>query len=76
MSMSVLISTPKGITYETLVSHSRTSTVQPCLLVSMAGSHKGSRRQLLCIETEADIARTVLALWNGARNGFRGEAVR
>jgi hypothetical protein len=62
-------------TYETLVGDSRTGAVQPRLLITVSGSDKGCSSHLLGIEAESHIARTVLALWNGARNCFRDEAV-
>lgn len=73
---SVLIDIHKETTYKTLVSHSWPSTVKPRLLVNMARSNEGSCRHLLSVEAEADIARAVLALWDGARDSFRDKTVR
>jgi hypothetical protein len=65
----------KSGTYEALVGDSRTGAVQPRLLITVSGSYKGRSSHLLGIEAESHIARTVLALWNGARNCFGDEAV-
>lgn len=41
----------------------------------MTRSNEGRRSDLFSVETETDISRAVLALWNGARNSLRYETV-
>jgi len=60
---------------EALVGNSGTCSVKPRALVHVSGSNKGRRGHLLGIESKADTAGAVLALWKGSWDGFRGELV-
>jgi hypothetical protein len=71
LGMLVFVDRNGCYTYKTLVCNCRTGTVQPCLLVGVSWSHKGSCGDLLCVQTKAHITGVVLAMWNSARNCFR-----
>lgn len=63
------------LTYESFVSNSWTSAVEPSVLVGVSRGNKSSCGNLLCVKTEANVSRAVLAMWNGAGNSLRFESV-
>jgi hypothetical protein len=61
--------------YEALVGDGGAGTVEPRLLIAVPWSYKSCGGHLLGIEAESHIARTILAVWNCARDCFRCEAI-
>jgi len=61
--------------YEALVGDSGAGTVKPRLFIAVSWSDKSRGSHLLGIEAESHIARTILAVWNGARDCFGREAI-
>lgn len=58
------------------MSNSRTGPIQPRLLIDMSGSHERRCGNLLRVQSKADFARVILALWNGAWDRLGDESGR